>query len=279
MITTSCQRWRGRRASYRPAGEPIRTRDYEVALIAQDTVARSFVVAHHYSGSYVAARLRTGLYRGGELVGVAVLSQPASQAALHAALPFPSAKRAELGRFVLRDDVAANGESWFLARTWELARSQGFEAIVSHADPEPRATDDGLVFPGHVGTIYQATNARYVGRTPRRTWRLFDDGTVLSARNLSKLRKRERGWNYVVEMLLQHGAPSPSGDWDAWRRRAVLATTRTMRHSGTHRYLFALEPGLRKHLPDGFAYPKFDVGSRNAVHVAATRTQMRFSWT
>lgn len=31
MITPVVQRWRARRDSYRPAGEPIRTADYEVA--------------------------------------------------------------------------------------------------------------------------------------------------------------------------------------------------------------------------------------------------------
>jgi len=107
-----CQRWRERRDTYRPAGEPIVTRHYEVAAVATDREARSFVERHHYSGSYPAARARFGLYRGGQLVGVAVLSQPASQAALRAALPLPipMAARTELGRFLLLDDVPANGE-------------------------------------------------------------------------------------------------------------------------------------------------------------------------
>lgn len=34
MLTTVAQRWRFRRDSYRPAGEPIRTSAYEVAPIA-----------------------------------------------------------------------------------------------------------------------------------------------------------------------------------------------------------------------------------------------------
>jgi hypothetical protein len=281
MITSVCQRWCKRRSAYRPAGEPIRSRDYDVALIASDAAAREFVIEHHYAASYVAARLRVGLYRGGELVGVAVLSQPASQAALDAALPIPGAKRAELGRFVLLDDVPSNGESWFLARTWELARAEGFEAVVSHADPAARATRDGkVVFPGHVGTIYQATNALYVGRTPRRTWRLFDDGTVLSARALSKLRARECGWQNVVEQLVRRGAPPPAGDWRTWQRRAVAATTRPVRHPGTHRYLFALEQRVLRHLPHGERYPKLDERARQLAqrHAAGADAQTFFSW-
>lgn len=44
------QRWRARRESYRPAGEPIETRRYEVALIPDDTTARAFVIEHHAGG-------------------------------------------------------------------------------------------------------------------------------------------------------------------------------------------------------------------------------------
>jgi hypothetical protein len=259
MITSHCQRWRDRRGTYRVIGEPICTRKYEVSSIGSDHIARKFVVTHHYSGSYVAARMRIGLYRASELVGIAVLSQPASQAALHAALPFPAAARVELGRFVLLDDVPANGESWFLARCFALAMREGFDAVVAHSDPETRRCSDGrIVFPGHAGTIYQSTNAVYVGRTPARTWRLFSDGSVFSARTWSKLRGRERGWQYATALLVAHGAPRPEGDWQRWVRTAVDAVTRPMRHYGTHRYLWALKPRLRRQLPAGMRYPKID---------------------
>lgn len=257
MLTELCQRWRDRRDHYRPAGETIQTARFEVALITSDKIARAFVEAHHYSASYPAALLRAGLYRGGELVGVAVLSQPASQAALEAALPFPGTRRAELGRFVLLDQVPANGESWFLARAFELARAQGFEYVVSHSDPQPRAAVGGLAaFAGHIGTIYQATNATFVGRTPRRTRRLFADGTVLDGRAASKLRTRERGVEYAIELLVAHGAERPSGDWESWRKRAIAQTTRAVRHPGSYRYLFALDRRGRARLPKGEAYPK-----------------------
>lgn len=259
MLTSLTQRWRHRRATYRPAGETIATQNYEVSVTRSDKVARQFVETHHYSGSYPAARLRVCLTRGDELVGVAVFSQPPSQAALDAALPFEG-ERVELGRFVLLDDVPANGESWFLARAFRLARAEGFEAVVAHSDPEPRRGRAGtVVFPGHIGTIYQATNARYVGRTPTRTWRVLPDGTVLSARALTKLRLRDRGWRYVVDELVRHGAEPPSGDWHAWVKRAVEGTSSTLRHHGNHRYLWALDPRVQRHLPSGVAYPKLEV--------------------
>lgn len=255
-MSAPCQRWRDRRDSYRPDGETIRTREYEVHESHSDSEARAFVEAHHYSGSYPAARLRFFLRHRDELVGVAVLSQPASQAALEKALPFAE-ERAELGRFVLLDSVPANGESWFIARAFELARARGLEAVVAHSDPVARRTSGGaVVFPGHIGTIYQATNARYLGFTGPQTLRLFSDGSVLSARALSKLRARDKGYRYVVELLVGAGAPAPVGDWRTWTRAAVGAVTRPLRHRGNHRYVWALDRALRKKLPESLPYPK-----------------------
>jgi hypothetical protein len=74
------QRWNDRRDSYRPAGEPIRTADFDVVEILSDNVARAFVERHHYSKSYPAARFRFGFYRRAELVGVAVFSVPCNDA-------------------------------------------------------------------------------------------------------------------------------------------------------------------------------------------------------
>ena len=70
------QRWRLRRDSYRPAGEPIDPRLYEVAELAGDRESKAFILTHHYSASYPSARFRFGLFNGGELVGVAIFSHP-----------------------------------------------------------------------------------------------------------------------------------------------------------------------------------------------------------
>lgn len=257
MFTPTCQRWRDQRATYRPAGETIRASEYDVQLIPGTAEARSFVLAHHYSGSYPSALVRVGLYHRAELVGVAVISNFASQAALEVALPLETeGRRAELGRFVLLDRVPANGETWFLARVFELLRAAGFAAIAAHSDPGQRETPSGLVFKGHIGTIYQASNAIYTGLTPARTWRMGHDGTVISDAALGKLRLKKRGWEYVRNDLIRRGAPEPSGEWRAWCTAAIAATSRPHRHRGTHRYLWALDKRLRPELPAGKTYPK-----------------------
>jgi hypothetical protein len=275
MYTT--QRWRAGRDRYRPAGETIRTRDYEVAPIPDNATARRFVLEHHYSGSYPAARFRLGLYWGPALVGVAIFSHPCTDRAL-AVFPGPAAGSVELGRFVLLDEVPGNGESWFLGRCFAHLRRLGLRGVVSFCDPLPRRAQDGrLVFPGHIGTIYQAHNGRYLGRSAAYTLRLFRrDGRALSPRALSKLRcrianlragradpaarRRERGWRYVADALRTRGADDPAGldgpGLEAWLGRWLAALTVTVRHPGNHKYAWPLDRHCARHLPAGRPYPK-----------------------
>jgi hypothetical protein len=256
---TSCQRWRDRRDSYRPARETITVSEFDVAAIDEDTTARAFVERHHYSASYPAARERFGFYRCGELVGVAVFSHPTNDKVLTAT--FPSIDRlaaVELGRLVLLDDVAANGESYFVARCFEQLRARAYRGVVSFSDPIARATVDGRsVMPGHVGTVYQALNARYLGRGTARTLRLLPDGTVLSPRTLQKIRAGERGWIAAVAQLEAFGAEKFDGDARAWVRRIVPDITRPLRHPGNHKYAWALDRRVR--LPaQTISYPKLE---------------------
>lgn len=248
MITPVCQRWRDHRSSYRPAGEPIQTRRYEVEAMGDDGEARRFVEQHHYSGSYPAARRRFGLWRGVTLVGVAVFSVPISPAVITSALDLVDWREAvELGRLVLLDDVPANGESWFIAQCFRALRREGFAGVVSFSDPLPRRDASGrAVFRGHVGTIYQASNARYVGQATPRTLRLLPTGEVFSSRAAQKIRARDRGCRYAAEQLAAAGADPLTDDEDAraWLRRWLPAVTRTVRHPGNHKYAWSF--GRRK---------------------------------
>lgn len=248
-----CQRWRTGRTSYRPAGEPIDPRRYEVAPLAGDAVARAFICQHHYSGAYVAPRRRFGLYRGEQLVGVAVFSVPAGPEVL-AILPDPEAS-AHLGRFVLLDDVPANGETFFLARCFEQLRREGFSGALAFSDDIPRSTLAGdRVFRGHLGTIYQAHNAVYTGRGAPRTLRLLPSGQVFSDRAAQKIRKRDEGWRYAVQQLVDAGAVPLADDEDAraWLRMWQRRVTRALRHPGCHRYIWPLDRATRLAIPERF---------------------------
>lgn len=255
---TGNQRWREQRSSSRPAGEPIRTQDYDVAPIADDRTAKDFVLTHHYSGTYPAARERFGLYRHGELVGVAVFSQPSNNATL-AIFPGEPTQSYELGRFVLLDDVPGNGETWFLARCFEHLRELGALGVVSFSDPYPRATQDGRrVFPGHVGTIYQASNATYMGRARAEKLLLLPDATTLHRRTLSKIVKGEKGARYATEKLVAHGAsPLREGqDPREWLAEWLPQIARPMQHPGNHKYAWILQRRHRRALTVSLPYPK-----------------------
>lgn len=264
-LLSGCQRWRRRRASYRPAGEPIDPSRYGVELLPGDKAARAFVEAHHYSGSYPAAALRVGLYRaqagpaptGAQLVGVAVFSVPCQPRAIPRWCGVEAREGVELGRLVLLDDVPANGETWFLARAFNLLRAARphCRAVLSYSDPVPRRAADGrLVLPGHVGTVYQALGATYHGRSSARTLLLDADGRPVSGRALSKLRGGEVGREYARRALLAAGAPAqePGEEIGAYLLRAV-AHLRPLRHGGNHAYTWRLD---RRRAPNPDRYPK-----------------------
>jgi len=264
VIAAVTQRWRAGRASYRPAGEPIRTADYDVALLERHAEARAFVERHHYSKSFVAARFVAGLTRHGEIVGVAAFSVPVNPASLDV-LPGGRATGAELGRLVLTDDVPANGESWFLARAFELLHREGLAAVVSFADPELRTTSEGdVIAPGHVGTVYQALGASFVGRARPDTLRLLADGTSFPNRAAAKIRGRQRGWRPRAELLERFGAAPLLADEDpaAWLALWLPRLTRAVRHPGVLKYALAVDPGARRALPPSLPYLKLgDVGA------------------
>lgn len=262
-----CQRWRDRRHQFRDAAiEAGFDRSvYDVEPVSEQ-VARSFVVQHHYSGSYPAASQRYGLVERGELVGVAVLSVPCRREVLSTAFPQlePYGESLELGRFVLLDRAPANTETFFLARAFELAAQDGVRGVVSYSDPMPRVTGSGeVVFAGHIGTIYQASNAHYTGTGTPRTIYLLPDGSVFSDRAISKIRAQERGHEYAEAMLVRWGARvRRAGERPhSWLAEAFdQVGMRRVRHPGNHRYLFALgDRRARRSVAIGYAqvpYPK-----------------------
>jgi hypothetical protein len=251
------QRWNNRRDSYRPSGEVIDTRLYEVSSL-DEANAKAFVITNHYSGSYPAARFRFGLYRGDQLCGTAVFSHPCNDLVLTNVFRCDATNAVELGRFVLLDSVAANGETWFLGRCFESLRKHDLNGVTTFSDPVPRRAADGrLVHPGHIGTIFQAFNGAYLGRGTPRTLRLLPDGRVLSDRAIQKIRAGERGWRYAARLLEEAGATAPDGDRVAWLKLWLPRLTRTVRHPGNHRYAWPLNKVASRLMPQTYAYPKF----------------------
>lgn len=261
------QRWREGHSCFRPNREIVTTRDLDVVELEEELEARTFVEVHHYSRRFPAARFRFGLYRRGVLVGVAVFSRPFTPEVITNVFPtLEIDEGVELGRFVLLEEVGYNAESWFLARCFRLLRGR-VAGVVSFSDPCPRTRDDGsILFAGHVGTIYQSTSfngyqARYLDTTERRTVRVLPDGSLFSNFSSGKIRRGLRGWRGAVAELERYGAAplaedAPKRDRIEWLEYWRDALTRPMRHTGNHRYAFALDRrALIAHGPDR-PYPK-----------------------
>lgn len=288
-----CQRWTDRRPAWQhPGARPFTPDRYTVVPLPEHT-ARPFVERHHYAATYPAARLAYGLlttgapgpdatpHDGGWLVGVAVLSVPMSRPVLTNVFPTlePYTESLELGRFVLTDATPANAESWMLARVFTLAARDGVRGVVSFSDPMPRRRrlPDGTtetVTPGHVGLIYQATNAVALGRGTARTLTYLPaTGTVLPDRALSKLRNGEPGGDAVERRLTALGAPvrRPGQSARAWLPDALDGAGATrLRHPGNFRYAWPLGTRSERRAtpPQGqrTPYPKPD---RDRVDVPA----------
>lgn len=271
-VDGSAQRWRvdgiptwraPEHGVFRPAG-------WDVTLIPEAKAA-AFVHQLHYTRSMPAARLCIGLttsddrawtghFVGGRhLAGVAVISVPMQRRVLTNVFPTlePYHESAELGRLVLADGVAFNGETWFVSRVNRLASAHGLKGLVMFSDPMPRSKlvttvgPDGepeqswiRVMPGHVGVIYQALNAYACGKsTPRTVVHLPWHGLTVSDRTLSKIRKWESGAAGAVAWLIELGAPpmrqgEDPRDWLARAFAELEAVKR--RHRGCWRYALVI---------------------------------------
>lgn len=165
----------------------------------------------------------------------------------------------ELSRLVLLDEVPGNGESFFVGHCMRTLKALGLAGVVSFADPIPRRTVSGvLIKPGHCGTLYQAQNARFVGRSSPRSLRLLPDGTVLSDRTIQKLRAGEPGTGAIRERLGQLGIRLPDGPVGPELTILLNKHTRALRHPGNFKYVWAFSRAAGKHLPSPLPYPKMD---------------------
>ncbi len=264
-----CQRWRERRSSYRPAGEVINPRDFDVQPIPESD-AKTFVRQHHYSRQFVVSRFNYGLFTRAltndhwtangltpELAGVASFSVPQHPAVVTNVFPGNPNDSIELGRFVLLDHVASNAETFFLKRCRELLKKKGLRGVVAFSDNVPRYSPDGktTLFPGHIGTIYVSDNWRFVGKGAKKTLFIFPDGTSLQPRTISKIRNRESGYQYACSILVDHGADKPGTDPKAWLDYWLPKLTTRLRHPGCLKFALPISNTVQIAVP-ALPHPK-----------------------
>lgn len=270
MSAVACQRWNRGRSRWAPTREVIEPARFGVEQITERQ-AKAFICAHHYSGSVPPIRRAYGLMRiergGIRLVGACAFTVPMQPAAVSRWCRVSAPEGIELGRLVLLDDVAFNGESFFVARALRQLHEAlpDLRAVLSYSDPVPRHRLDGTtVLRGHVGTVYQSLGMSHLGRSAKRTLYLAPDASVVSERSLSKIRNGERGAEGAYRNLVALGAPPirPGESGAGYLRRALDdGPFRRLRHPGNLVYVTAL--GGRKEkkahlqrLPQALPYPK-----------------------
>jgi hypothetical protein len=238
------QRWQRGRDSYRPSDEHFDPHRYEVREI-KESIAKDFVIKHHYSGTAPAVRRCVGLFdvgRAGQrerLVGVLIFGVFSNNASTKKWAKISNHRDGgDLSRLVLLDEVKGNAESWFtqqaiaIGRRYYESKGDTMRVLISHSDPYPLLDVKGnVVMPGHIGNIYQAMNARFLGRSNPSKKLVSPGGITVSGVSLSKLKTADpssawyrrkgspkTGWNYVEEKLRELGAPrKPRGQtYKAW---------------------------------------------------------------
>lgn len=178
---------------FQQANETSDFSDFEVQSIPA-YIGKMFVVKHHYTRGIHNGPICVGLLKNGELVGVCAFAAPSSEY-VRASVFGEEYKDSviELHRLVLLDDVPKNAESFFIVRALKqlkLSRPY-YNAVISFADPTQ----------GHVGVIYQATNALYCGRSAPATFYLDETGRLRHPRqngvSITPAIALERGWKPV----------------------------------------------------------------------------------
>lgn len=155
------------------------------------SVGREFVIRYHYSHGIHNGPMTWGMFDGGCLVGVIAFAAPSSEN-VRASVFGPDLKGSvtDLHRLVLLDEVPNNAESWFIVRGLRALKEERpyYRAVLSFADSTQ----------GHVGTIYQATNAIYTGQSARALFFIDSDGRLRHPRqnghNVTLAEAEAMGW-------------------------------------------------------------------------------------
>ena len=252
----TCQRWFNGRTSFRLAQEPINPDHFAVEPI-EFGVGKTFVETHHYSRSFSPCRQSYGLFfkpnalEPSRLVGVATFAPASNVNSITKYSGLPFSQGAELSRLVILDSVGGCGETWFLARALRQFKESHPECkiVISYSDPVARRNTDGTVtMPGHVGSIYQASNALFLGTASPKTQYLDPKtGLAYANRGLAKIRNNEVGREYAEKKLTEFsGAERMPDETPAAFVKRALAMLKPQRHPGNYCYAFPLAANRRE---------------------------------
>jgi hypothetical protein len=170
---------------------------FELSKITMKTVdydtAKLYIEKNHYSHKIPqAVKYRFGFYYEDQLVGCCIYSVPANCHCISCLFDNESQQICiELSRFYGEDITCKNFESYCISKTFESLKNK-YDLILSYADSYFK----------HVGTIYQALNFLYLGKTAPEI-RYFYNNQLITRRALGRGKTTEKE---DKEKLLNLGA-------------------------------------------------------------------------
>ncbi len=192
------QRWRERRAVFLQKQIFFNPRLHEIVKIPMK-LAAEWIVKNHYLGSFPSATVCYGIFRSGELTGVAVLGTAQHKNTIPNVFGPAHAKDCLLlQRFALEAVLEFNAESYLLARVRALLKREGYCGILTIAMKRRKLTRSAILLFPVISGRFLSDNAVYLGRSARLDEYLFADGNVLSNRSFSKSVNNESGRNYMA---------------------------------------------------------------------------------
>ena len=169
--------------------EAIKVRDTRLGPVSTSDV-REFSRRYHYTGTGGNASWRWGLWHGVTLLGIVAYNLPTRETCQSVFGEEHFDKVWHMGRLALADEAPRNSESRLIAGSLQAIRREYPEVwgVLTYA-----ATDVG-----HIGYVYQATNALYTGKGGDSHYYVDDKGcrrsTYLGGKGVSDARAREMGW-------------------------------------------------------------------------------------
>lgn len=173
--------------------DDFKVRDTLVAAVSTRDVSE-FCERWHYTGTSGNDSWRYGLWIGPTLLGVVSYNLPTRSTCESVFGPEHYDKVWHMGRLVMADVVPKNSESRLIAGSLSMITINypNVWAVITYA-----ATDQG-----HIGYVYQATNAIYTGTGGDATYYIDKKGvrrgTYLNGSHVSPQRAAALGWRKVT---------------------------------------------------------------------------------
>lgn len=150
---------------------------------------QQFTHRYHYSGVGNNAMWRWGLWHGATLLGVVAYNLPTRDACASVFGPAHLHQVWHMGRLAMADSAPHNSESRLISGSLrEIAKNHDVWGVLTYADTTV----------GHIGYVYQATNAIYTGLAGDSIFYTDTSGkrrsTYLDGASMGRARAEGLGW-------------------------------------------------------------------------------------